>query len=1408
MFNSYINLSPKIFEGINNLHNSCCSMLCRPVVSAHKSFRNALVYFAFLCVLCLHGVDSYASEPALLRPPAFHVKDVVQDTGKEQIIITFSVGAAADVVVVPYLPASQKAAGSYWEEPACKASEDICCLQNFKDNYVLPAGYSTEFEGVCGPAGDTKPPTFIFSKPAGNLLKQGLEARMSSMSFSDFTMTSSRESNEQYLVTMTVPLAYFEAISNGGSQHSLITALSNGEYKYDLFVGVVFLTPQKSSNDVLVHSVQEVIQFSKNNYLFFSTSTQQDRTPVTSVNAFIHQGIKDNNKLQYVELEFEYDTTQYSTGVSVSKDSIKLYKGDSSILADPSLTWRSPCTATATAADKSFWDAASSLTCLPEPPVICPSAFSNTLFLPLWYFGGPDQAGMYIEGPEEKELAITMQLEFTNTNDGSLVQSTIFVAVNLRTYPVLEHCTLALPSVTSLSDVVIVKFTTGLMEESKTEFTPPKDQFVIDTREIKFGSYESAALSMKFDVNQYLNTNLIENDYISIDDLVILNLLTPPDDQEGAATRYNDMKLSLDNNQLFRVNNQDPANYKVTFQNSGDRDACPEVSDTVTLITNYQCIFRRIISNNEVTAVGAESVFYMKNTVTDLTSFTAWFRNAYSQTTSAAAYRTSRCDTSSDPGSFACIFIDPGYRWLSRSSITQDIGPNMNSFDVSDKTIVAGIMTIRGGENQNVVRRRLFSVQDDEIQIHGDVLDDTVDAEIEDTHGQQAGEKEFVVDVLSDKASTHFKKMTSLEKIEARHRLQNSHAASRARDNHDIKRFDRVQMRKDAWESHGIKTKITTLGEQSLSRHLLADGNPTAEGIHWETIKKQPAAQAYQTTNPFVTPPLSIAHMTGHDNRNWQMFSATVNVDARVEQTLFIRNLQTVLDASVGALGSSVETGRIVGWNPSKDKEMTFGASAGYRRLLAPTPADGLSVSIDLQGILGMNATFGALYDNMFKCIIRKTSTVVVNITVLNAKDTAASCASTENAEVEVEAVQSLVLSSCGTGTKALPKKSCNMLFSALVLTAPTIAFDWLAVKNTDPVLTFKMESPVTVDGGNDGMVMYTIRKNIALSLKVPMDRVMVQVRDVNFKPVARRLLATQKKQVLVVWVYAEGTSRSFEEFPPATVTDVPQTYQTTYRQLVLNAVLPVLKKVSIDTDVTPVGVIKPFQPLLKDFAIVATVQFDMKAVASFDNRDVSDIHEAIKQEFATSLNVLPLDMRVLSTMTHTDQPNRRFVALEMRFLREKHAKEDILLMKKLAPQMSVAIKTSLNAQTGFEVQKITITQSGIMFKEKVEDQSTTMWLIAGLIILCVGLLICLCTFLVRSTNDADQNSEPPLPSAPEQDLPVAEPVLDYTPSAPPYNESGNAQNGQGFPAPVASRFMFMPTKLDSNVYTAMTLRN
>jgi len=1364
-------------------------MFCRRVASHHKAFKNVFVHLAFFCALCLHGVNSYAEEPAILRPPSFHVQDVVQDAGKEQIIITFHVGAAANVVIVPYLPGPQKAAGSYWNEPACQASDDICCLQDFKDNYVLPVNYAGEFQDVCGPDGTTIPPTFISSKPSGSLLQQNVQDRMQTMSFSDFALTTVRDSQDQYLVTMSVPIAYFESTSNGGSQHALVQPQADGEFSYDLFVGVVFLTPQKSSNDVLVHSVQETIRFSKSNYLFFSTTTQQDRTPVKSVNAFIHQGLKDNNKLQYIEMEFEYDTTQYNEGVTIPKDSIKLFKGDSSTLANPSHNWRLPCDEFSMMQDSSFWTGLNTLTCLPEMPVICPASFTYTLFLPLYRYGGTGQGDFLIEAPEERELSITMQLEFVN-NAGEPVQTTIFVAIDLRTYPVLEHCTEKVPIITSLKDIVSVKFTTGVLDATKTDFTPPSGtQFVLDNRLIKFGSYESAALSIKFDMNNYLNTNLVEGDFISVDDMVILNLLTPPDDQVGAATRYNAMTNLLATNQLFRVNNQDPSNYKVEFASTESVTACPEIFDTYTTVTNYQCMFRRIISNNLVTAVGAESVFYMKNKANDLTAFTTWFKNAYSGISSAFAYRERLCDTNSATGSFACIFIDPGYRWLSRSDVTQDFGPSMTTFDISDKTIVAGIITIRSGPGNNVIRRRLFSVEDNQMQIHGDVSDYTSETGEQEIVRQEIAEQEFKIDVLGEKAGTEFQKYTALENVEARHRLHNSHAASRARDNSNVKRFDRVQMRKDAWESHGIKTKVTTFGGLALSRHLLEDGNPIAQEVQWEEIKKMPSAQAYSTENHFVNAPVNIAHMTGHANRHWQMFSATVKIDANVDKTVFIQNLQTVLSASTGLLGSNVETGKIVGWNPSVDTGMYPGTAAGSRRLLAPTPANGLSVSIDLQGILGMNATFGALYDNMFKCIIHKTSTMVVNITVVNAAATAKSCASPENAKVEVEAVQSLLLSVCGIGHTTMSKKNCNILYSALVLTAPTIAFDWLSVRNTNPVLTFKMQSPVQVDGGNDGMVIYTVRKNIALALTVPMDRVMVQVRDVNFKPAARRLLATEKQQVLVVWVYPEDTSRNFPAFPPAAITNVAQTYQTSYRKLVLDAVLPVLNKVSIDTSLTPVGTVKPFQPLLKEFAIVATVQFDMKAVATFDSRDINEIHEAIKAEFATTLKVLPMDMRVLSTMTHTDKPNRRFTAIELRFLNEADAKADILVMKKLAPQMSVAIKTSLNTQTGFEVEKITITQSGIMFEEKVEDSSTTMWLIAGVIILCLGLLVCLCTFLVKSSNDAANTEK-------------GTEINEFQPSAPPLQQAGGGQES------AESRFRFVPSKVDSTMYTAMTMRN
>jgi hypothetical protein len=61
-------------------------------------------------------------------------------------------------------------------------------------------------------------------------------------------------------------------------------------------------------------------------------------------------------------------------------------------------------------------------------------------------------------------------------------------------------------------------------------------------------------------------------------------------------------------------------------------------------------------------------------------------------------------DTAAETRSYGCLYVDPGYRWISRTGASGPTSP----FAISDKTIVAAVLTITTGDG-TVVRRRLLS---------------------------------------------------------------------------------------------------------------------------------------------------------------------------------------------------------------------------------------------------------------------------------------------------------------------------------------------------------------------------------------------------------------------------------------------------------------------------------------------------------------------------------------------------------------------------------------------------------------------------------------------------------------------------------------------------------------------------
>jgi hypothetical protein len=143
-------------------------------------------------------------------------------------------------------------------------------------------------------------------------------------------------------------------------------------------------------------------------------------------------------------------------------------------------------------------------------------------------------------------------------------------------------------------------------------------------------------------------------------------------------------------------------------------------------------------------------------------------------------------------------------------------------------------------------------------------------------------------------------------------------------------------------------------------------------------------------------------------------------------------------------MGEGIEYGGTTGF-----VYKSHAASAHGRGLLQVTESDGYSVTVNVAGILKMSQTLGKLYTHMFKCILGMAAAQPLNLTLTGYDPIAGACINGDvNASAAITDVQNALVTSCGTGTDALPAAQCHKLYEVLSLATAGVAFDWYAAKD------------------------------------------------------------------------------------------------------------------------------------------------------------------------------------------------------------------------------------------------------------------------------------------------------------------------------------------------------------------------
>ena len=238
----------------------------------------------------------------------------------------------------------------------------------------------------------------------------------------------------------------------------------------------------------------------------------------------------------------------------------------------------------------------------------------------------------------------------------------------------------------------------------------------------------------------------------------------------------------------------------------------------------------------------------------------------------------------------------------------------------------------------------------------------------------------------------------------------------------------------------------------------------------------------FELTNKFVNPDINIAYITGHANASWQMFTWYGKRPASVSPEIFTSNMNAVCSETANYIGSHVLGCKTTGITTSQwDVE-------GQR--------------VEVAGILNTGASFGAIYEDAFKCILSTAAFSDTHITRVNATENAITCEEDSTGDMVYFPTANgvLLLRSCGVGITAVPVYTCNKMYGGMVRTAPTTAPDWYFAHTTTPKLAFTITALNNILPADSIAAIYSVRTNLAKALSVDMDRIFVELQSTDFQ--------------------------------------------------------------------------------------------------------------------------------------------------------------------------------------------------------------------------------------------------------------------------------------------------------------------
>jgi len=1280
-----------------------------------------------------HEAHSFPDFPTAIKPLGFHVLDVVQDKGTQLIKVVYNITASSNVVAIPYFSKSnwwKSDDAGQWDikNNPCYGADDLCCVKALYDNYQVDRSHGTWYDGT-----DTEDPLCVdgenaivgrstdnvllydMSYPSTIVASNILSDTLNTFTQADGLTYSSELHGEVHMVTMTFPLRYFTSVLENGGGHANIALEQNveGVTKYQFFIGVVFITPRRSNNMVYVDVVQQNIEFTKSDFMFFSTATDQDRTPVHSVDLFIHQGRSSSNKvMQYVEFYIGYDESVYVGGIQLNMDSLKWIR--SSSYESNYSKWNTPCGVHGYYTKEEIQDNLKSetesfqdITCLPQKPSFC-QCRQGRLWLPFHIEDASTEQG-FISGPDFVEN-IYMQLSVTLIDDnGDGVEAFIFTSIDLDAFPVLEHCKSSILEYNTVVEVVTVTAAIGIeqgqgtiLQSDLSRISSTSTIYLQEGPANILPSYSSAAL----DIQISMDTQFGSQTKFRLDNLIIMNFLGKDNDA------YENMMTRVKTGTAFTITRSDTSAKLYSITPNVD-ELCTQISDrSIVEVDNFYCMWRSVIVDDVVQTEFEESIFYMDQmgsfneadnvNTASYTAFLSWYDRTYESGLNPDSeigknYLYDRCisydrlskegyypaygvndqsyDTNEIPakGNYGCVFIDPGYRWISRRSS----GPTMSTFDISDKTLVAAIITIV--QTDGTTGRRLLMHDGEDISMfHIDESEIEVDSGDSILSQQIKNHKDYAS--TQDKNSyENNSDVVDLSDVIAAVDVWSPDSIAKMRKNyiehhllHDsiIRPRNLREMSAEPLERLPSHTALEFEGPKSTGRNLLSYYESPAQHERLKTIMEQGSASSLVQDNDWVMSDLNIAYMTGHSNYTWQMFNFHVFKQEDISWDVFRSNLQNVFKHCNHLMGADVISANVTGLLAHSDSENLYEDVASRNK----------STAVHVYGILRSQDVFSALFKETLKCIlsVSVSSTTLLTQTAVVAR--AQACDSSAFASTQQELVNNLFLTSCGNGMTSLNEDACSVIYNPIKVNSEPAPVFYSAADGVAPILFFKILLDKFVAPEEEAALVASIRENLAYSLNVQMDTVLVTVETIP-KPLLsarRRLLAVQ--QSLLVWVYPEPEGRGYPKFPPESST--PEEIYAQKRGSIQRGLVNLVDSSRMDETAETAATgfsVTPLLPTALGHFIVCTVEVNIVPLV-LRSVDKETLSGSVAKELSVEFQVPTAQVRLIS-MNREEESGLLKIVTEVRTATASHARQLSRALRSNAVSIGMKIRERISQE-------------------------------------------------------------------------------------------------------------------------------